>query len=109
MLGDAVHPMLPYLAQGANSAVEDGVVLGESLHRITNKEEIPIAVKVFERIRKPRSEKVVGLTHQQRLWNHLDDGEEQRQRDELMRTQMENGRDGAFPSVWINPELWGCE
>jgi salicylate hydroxylase len=36
MIGDAVHPMLPYLAQGANSAVEDGVVLGECLHRVSS-------------------------------------------------------------------------
>lgn len=35
MLGDAVHPMLPYLAQGANSAVEDGVVLGDCLHKVS--------------------------------------------------------------------------
>lgn len=33
LIGDAVHPMLPYLAQGANSAMEDGVVLGECLKR----------------------------------------------------------------------------
>jgi len=36
MIGDAVHPMLPYLAQGANSAVEHGVVLGECLHRVSS-------------------------------------------------------------------------
>lgn len=34
LIGDAVHPMLPYLAQGANSAMEDGVVLGECLKRV---------------------------------------------------------------------------
>lgn len=27
--------MLPYLAQGANSAIEDGVVLGECLKRVS--------------------------------------------------------------------------
>ena len=27
-LGDACHPMLPYLAQGAGSALEDGAALG---------------------------------------------------------------------------------
>ena len=27
LLGDAAHPMLPYLGQGASCAIEDGVVL----------------------------------------------------------------------------------
>ncbi len=31
LLGDAAHPMLQYLAQGAGQAIEDAVVLGESL------------------------------------------------------------------------------
>lgn len=32
LLGDAAHPMLQYLAQGAGQAIEDAVVLGEALH-----------------------------------------------------------------------------
>jgi 3-hydroxybenzoate 6-monooxygenase len=35
LLGDAAHPMLPYLAQGAGQAIEDAVVLREAL-RSTN-------------------------------------------------------------------------
>jgi salicylate hydroxylase len=31
LLGDAAHPMLQYLAQGAGQAIEDSVVLGEAL------------------------------------------------------------------------------
>jgi salicylate hydroxylase len=31
LLGDAAHPMLPYLAQGAGMAIEDAYVLAESL------------------------------------------------------------------------------
>lgn len=33
LLGDAAHPMLQYLAQGACMAIEDAVVLGAALHR----------------------------------------------------------------------------
>lgn len=33
LLGDAAHPTLPFLAQGANMALEDAWVLAEALHR----------------------------------------------------------------------------
>lgn len=33
LLGDAAHPMLPYLAQGAGMAIEDAVALAEALGR----------------------------------------------------------------------------
>src|SRR5207237_1235581 len=33
LLGDAAHPMLPYLAQGAAMAIEDAAVLGDCLGR----------------------------------------------------------------------------
>jgi salicylate hydroxylase len=33
LLGDAAHPMLPYIAQGAAMAIEDAIVLAEELHR----------------------------------------------------------------------------
>src|ERR1044071_7681918 len=32
LLGDAAHPMLPYLAQGAAMAIEDAAVLAQCLH-----------------------------------------------------------------------------
>ena len=36
LLGDAAHPMLQYLAQGAGQAIEDAVVLGEALRFTRN-------------------------------------------------------------------------
>jgi salicylate hydroxylase len=30
LLGDAAHPMLPYMGQGASSAIEDGIILGRA-------------------------------------------------------------------------------
>ncbi|CAD6583072.1 MAG: hypothetical protein CYPHOPRED_002227 [Cyphobasidiales sp. Tagirdzhanova-0007] len=107
MIGDAVHPMLPYLAQGANSAVEDGIVLGECLQRAKGKDDILTAIKVFEKLRKPRSERVVNMSATQRDWNHLDNGPEQEERDSIYNEQSKSGRNGEFPSAWINPELWG--
>ncbi len=36
LLGDAAHPMLQYLAQGAGQAIEDAVVLGKAIEHFKN-------------------------------------------------------------------------
>ncbi|CAF3770655.1 unnamed protein product [Rotaria sp. Silwood1] len=45
LIGDAAHPMLPYVAQGASQAVEDGAVLAACLSMIVSTEQINIALK----------------------------------------------------------------
>lgn len=57
--------MLPYLAQGANSAVEDGAVLGQLLGRIKSRDQVPKALKMYETLRKARGEAVVRETFKQ--------------------------------------------
>lgn len=47
--------MLPYMAQGANSAVEDGAVLGALLSKVLHKSNLPSALKMYQDLRKPRS------------------------------------------------------
>tara|TARA_R110002060_G_scaffold31559_5_gene42138 strand:+ start:224 stop:523 length:300 start_codon:yes stop_codon:yes gene_type:complete len=54
-LGDACHPMLPYLAQGAGSALEDGAALGVLLSTADCREDLPKALKLYEQLRKTRS------------------------------------------------------
>ena len=51
LLGDACHPMTPYMAQGAASALEDAAVLGRSFEREDDPEH---AFKLYEETRKPR-------------------------------------------------------
>ncbi|KUI53303.1 3-hydroxybenzoate 6-hydroxylase [Cytospora mali] len=65
--GDACHPMLPYLAQGANSAVEDGAVLGILLGHVNSKNQVHQALKTYEKLRKARGEAVVKETFKQGL------------------------------------------
>ena len=36
LLGDAAHPVLPFLAQGGVMALEDAVVVADALHRFTD-------------------------------------------------------------------------
>jgi salicylate hydroxylase len=52
LLGDAAHPMLPFLAQGAGAALEDAVALGRHLkHRA----DVAAALRAYEAERAPRT------------------------------------------------------
>jgi salicylate hydroxylase len=53
LLGDAAHPMLPHLGQGANQSIEDGMALATILARATPKT-APAALQVYERLRRQR-------------------------------------------------------
>lgn len=57
LLGDSAHAMLPYLAQGACQALEDGLVLSLCLAR-HGKSAIPAALADYELRRRPRATKV---------------------------------------------------
>lgn len=54
LLGDAAHPMLPHLGQGANQAMEDGVALGVLLEG-RSREEVPAVLQAYEALRRPRT------------------------------------------------------
>jgi len=56
LLGDAAHPMLPFLAQGAAMAIEDAAVLADCMGR--HPDDIPSAMRRYERARKGRTAKV---------------------------------------------------
>jgi salicylate hydroxylase len=53
LLGDAAHPMLPHLGQGANQSIEDGMALATILTR-ASRETAPAALLVYERLRRER-------------------------------------------------------
>lgn len=59
LLGDSCHPMLPYLAQGAASAIEDGAVLGTILGKLTSRSQLSQATEIWQALRKQRSEFLV--------------------------------------------------
>lgn len=52
LLGDACHPMLPFLAQGAAMAIEDSYALAHCLASSTNTQS---ALKTYQSLRLPRS------------------------------------------------------
>ena len=53
LLGDAAHPMLPHLGQGANQSIEDGIALATILSRV-NTAAVPAALLAYERLRRER-------------------------------------------------------
>ena len=94
LLGDACHPMMPYMAQGAAQATEDAATLRAAL---ASTESIPEALKAYERQRLPRAAYVARNTRVLQEWLHLYDGAERDRRDELMRHDNSD-----------NPMFWGC-
>jgi len=69
LLGDAAHPMLPYLAQGAAMAVEDGCILADRLACLP--EEPAAALRDYERLRMPRTRRAQLGSRQRAKENHL--------------------------------------
>ena len=59
LLGDAAHPMLQYVAQGACQALEDAVCLGECFGEFTG--DVPQALGAYQARRLPRTARVQGI------------------------------------------------
>lgn len=57
LLGDAAHPMLPHLGQGANQSIEDGMALATILARADRKT-APEALLAYEKLRRERVARV---------------------------------------------------
>ena len=57
LLGDAAHPMVPFMAQGACMAIEDAVVLARALEG-RDAAGVPAALQSYERTRLPRTAEV---------------------------------------------------
>lgn len=58
LLGDACHPMLPFMAQGAGMAIEDAVVLGRALAGAGSRAEAERALQTYENARKERTAQI---------------------------------------------------
>lgn len=93
LLGDSCHPMMPYMAQGAAQATEDGACLSASIRKYDSLHD---ALDAYERLRKPRATYVARNTRVLQQWWHLYDGSERDRRDQLM------SRDDQE-----NPMFWG--
>lgn len=96
LLGDACHPMLPMMAQGAAQAIEDGAALASLLAAM--KDDLPAALVRYELLRKPRATRLQEASAANRVRFHLPDGPEQRKRDEAMKNSGDRSLDNI---AWL--------
>ncbi|KAF2085874.1 FAD/NAD(P)-binding domain-containing protein [Saccharata proteae CBS 121410] len=100
LLGDSCHATLPYLAQGAAMAVEDGAVLGALMEKIEDKAQLKDVLVIYERLRKARTTRVVKGSTALREIFHLEDGERQQERD---RQLLHEEPFEDYPNRWADP------
>jgi salicylate hydroxylase len=100
ILGDAAHPMLPYLGQGACQSIEDGCVLAAALAARPGD---PLgALELYERTRRPRASQVVLASRERGVSNHLASPAAALRRDISIAVRRRLGRDpDGRGTAWI--------
>jgi len=97
LLGDACHPMLPFMAQGACQAIEDAAVLANCLVGVDAPGlAVHAALQRYESLRRERTARVQRQSWENRIVYHLPDGPEQQARDAAFA-----GAGGGAPMDWL--------
>lgn len=100
LIGDAAHPMLPFLSQGAAMAIEDAYVLAEAIEKLPNN--LDSALKQYEQERIPRTRRVQLEARERGETYHVSSREELEERDRAYREQQErNPHEGGIKANWV--------
>ncbi|HUH88051.1 MAG TPA: FAD-dependent monooxygenase [Pusillimonas sp.] len=100
LLGDAAHPMLPFLSQGAAMAIEDAYVLAKALAALPN--QLEKALTQYEAERLPRTSRVQLEARERGKTYHLSSKEEQAKRDaEYREQQQKDPHAGGIKANWV--------
>ena len=104
LIGDACHPTLPHLNQGAAQAIEDAAAIAVALDRCpsSSPEDIAKSLKVYERVRKDRAYLLVDLAAQSGRALHLGDGKAKEERDKAFAAVREGGK---VPDKWADADV----
>lgn len=107
LVGDACHPTLPHMAQGAAQAIEDGAVLGVVLSpsRIADgrSDTIERALRLYQKLRKPRAETLVELAAESGRAMHLGAGKAKEERDRAFAAAKAGS--GSVPDKWADADV----
>jgi salicylate hydroxylase len=87
LTGDAAHPMLQYLAQGAAQALEDSAVLADA---IVDQPDVTRAFAAFQDERAPRTTAVQTMAREWGDYWHLHDGPMKASRDARLRLHVDD-------------------
>src|SRR5436190_11242993 len=82
MLGDACHPMIPFMGQGGAMAIEDAAAITAAL--VQCGDDVEAALKLYETVRLPRTTRVQNVSWENLTRFHMPDGPAQVDRDALM-------------------------
>jgi salicylate hydroxylase len=111
LLGDAAHPTLPHLNQGAAQAIEDAAVLAVVLARMpgpaadaaTAATTAARALRVYELVRKERAERLVRMAAESGRELHLGEGRAKEERDRQF-ALLKEGK-GKVPDKWADADV----
>ncbi|KAK7958327.1 hypothetical protein PG988_013175 [Apiospora saccharicola] len=107
LLGDACHPTLPHMAQGAAMAIEDAAVLAEVVSLTpgagVDPEALAKSLRVYELLRKETTWNRVEMAAFSGRTLHLGEGEAKQERDQQFAMAKQKG--APVPDKWASPEV----
>ncbi|KAG3189460.1 hypothetical protein PC129_g25158 [Phytophthora cactorum] len=104
LAGDACHPTLPHLSQGAAMAIEDGATIAEVLSRApdTKPDTIAKCLKVYEMSRQEWTANLAQMAFMSGRTLHLGEGKAKAERDSMFQ---EHKTSGSVPDKWTSPDV----
>jgi len=101
LLGDACHAMLPFMAQGAAQAIEDGATLAALLAG-AGRGNVAETLRRYEQCRLPRTAQVQALSADNKARFHLPDGPQQIARDAEMARNVTDWSLDSVASIYVH-------
>ncbi|KAI0553453.1 hypothetical protein F4679DRAFT_531364 [Xylaria curta] len=109
LIGDACHPTLPHLGQGATMAIEDAAVVAECVSAVPvvdgkiDRDALSRALQVYELLRKDRTYELVEMAAFSGRTLHLGEGKAKEERDRQFAEARKKGN--AVPDKWASPDV----